>query len=84
MQFVIHTHDKPDGSTRRAPLREAHHEYLSCYHSIIVARGPVLDDDASGMIGSLLIYIIDFIDISGIQLIAGISLSAYSDIVLGQ
>ena len=54
MQFVIHTHDKPDGEARRAPLREAHHEYLSPYRNIIFARGPVLDDDGNRMIGSLL------------------------------
>jgi uncharacterized protein YciI len=54
MQFVIHTRDKPDGSALRAPLREAHHEYLSHYRDIIFARGPVLDDDGNHMIGSLL------------------------------
>ena len=55
MQYVIHTHDKPDGSARRAPLREAHHDYLSRHRNIIVARGPLLDDDGNRMIGSLLI-----------------------------
>ena len=55
MQFVIHCHDKPDGEALRAPLREAHHEYLKSFQNIIVARGPLLDDDAKDMTGSLLL-----------------------------
>ena len=60
MQFVIHAHDKPDGESRRAPVREAQHEYLKRHSAIIVARGPLLDDDGSHMIGSLLI-----VDVAG-------------------
>jgi uncharacterized protein YciI len=55
MQFVIHAHDKPDGGARRAPLREAHLRYLGDHQDIIVARGPLLDDDGVNTIGSLLI-----------------------------
>ena len=55
IQFVIHAHDKPDGSVHRAPPREAHHEYLHRYRNLLFARGPVLDDDGNRMIGSLLI-----------------------------
>jgi uncharacterized protein YciI len=55
MQFVIHAHDKPDGDARRAPLREAHRKYLDDHKSIIVARGPLLDDDGMKTIGSVLI-----------------------------
>lgn len=55
MQFVIHAHDKADGEARRAPVREAQHEYLKRHHNLIVARGPLLDDEGQRMIGSLLI-----------------------------
>ncbi|MEQ1772399.1 MAG: YciI family protein [Burkholderiales bacterium] len=54
MQFVIHAHDKPDGEARRAPVREAQHEYLARHSNIIVARGPLLDDDGKQMIGTLI------------------------------
>jgi uncharacterized protein YciI len=55
MQFVIHGHDTPDGGARRAPLREAHLEYLQDHKDIIVARGALLDDDGVKTIGSVLI-----------------------------
>lgn len=55
MQFVVHAHDKPDGEARRAPVREAQQEYLRKHAGIIVARGPLLDDEGQRMIGSLLI-----------------------------
>jgi uncharacterized protein len=55
MQFVIHCHDKPGGGARRAPLREAHLDYLSVHKGIIVAGGPLLDDEGVQTIGSVLI-----------------------------
>ena len=55
MQFVIHCHDRPDGGARRAQLRDAHRDYLKDHKDIIVARGPLLDDDAVKTIGSVLI-----------------------------
>ncbi len=54
MQFVIHAHDKADGGARRAPLREAHLDYLNNHRNSIVARGPLLDDEGNNTIGSLL------------------------------
>jgi hypothetical protein len=54
-QFVIHCHDKADGGARRAPLRDAHLDYLKDFSDIVVARGPLLDDDGKRTIGSLLI-----------------------------
>lgn len=54
MQFVIHAHDKADGSTRRAPLREAHLAHLNQHRDIIVARGPLHDDEGKRTIGSLI------------------------------
>ena len=55
MQFVIHCRDKADGETLRAPLRIEHHERLNANNNITVVRGPLLTDDGSRMIGSLLI-----------------------------
>jgi uncharacterized protein YciI len=55
MQFVIHCHDKPDGGARRAPLRDAHLDYLNVHKRIIVAHGSLLDDDGVKTIGSVLI-----------------------------
>lgn len=55
MQFVIHARDQADGAARRAPLREAHLAYLNQHASIIVARGPLLDDDDNRTTGSLIL-----------------------------
>jgi hypothetical protein len=55
MQFVIHCHDKPDSGARRAAQRDAHLDYLQRHKDIIVARGPLLDDDGVKTIGSVLI-----------------------------
>ena len=55
MQFVIHCHDRPDGGARRAQLRDAHRDYLKDHKDIIVACGPLLDDDGVKTIGSVLI-----------------------------
>ncbi|MGZ6194945.1 MAG: YciI family protein [Candidatus Binataceae bacterium] len=55
MQFVIHCHDKPDGDARRAPLRDAHLDYLNVHERIIVSHGSLLDDDGVKTIGSVLI-----------------------------
>ena len=55
MQFVIHCHDVADGAARRAPLRDAHLEYLNAQQDIIVARGPLQSDDGAQTVGSLLI-----------------------------
>lgn len=56
MQFVVHCHDVADGSARRAPLRDAHRDYLDAHRDIIVARGPLQTDDGAGTIGSVLIF----------------------------
>lgn len=55
MQFVIHCHDRPDEGARRAALRSAHHAYFDDHRSIVVTRGPLLDDDGAKTIGRLLI-----------------------------
>jgi uncharacterized protein YciI len=55
MQFVIHCHEKSDDGARRAPLREAHLDYLKLHKEIIVTHGPLLDDDGVKTIGAVVI-----------------------------
>ena len=54
MQFVIHAHDSADGAARRAPLRQAHIDYLNTHLHITIARGALLGDAGDKIIGSLL------------------------------
>ena len=55
MQFVIHCHDKPDRGARRGQLLAAHIDYLNQQKNLIVAHGPLLDDDGAKTIGNVLI-----------------------------
>ena len=55
MQFVVHCHDKPDRGARRGQLLAAHIDYLNQQKNIIVAHGPLLDDDGAKTIGNVLI-----------------------------
>ena len=55
MQFVIHCHDKPDSGVRRAQLSDAHLDYFKDHEDIVVAHGPLIDDDGVKTIGSVLI-----------------------------
>ena len=55
MQFVIHCLDKPDGGALRAPLEDAHSEYMKAHRGIIVARGALLDDSGAKSIGAVAI-----------------------------
>jgi uncharacterized protein len=54
MQFIIHAHDKVDGSKRRDPLRDAHEAYLERHRANLIARGPLLNDAGDRSIGSLI------------------------------
>ena len=63
MQFVIYCLDKTGHQQIRAGNRPARLDYLKQHMAHIVAAGPLLDDAATGMIGSLLI--VDFPDRAG-------------------
>ena len=54
-QFAITAHDRPDGAERRQAVAAAHHEYQATVMDRYVARGPMLTDDGSGLIGSFMI-----------------------------
>jgi uncharacterized protein YciI len=56
MQFVLYCLDKPGQAALRAEHRPAHLEYLKRHAAKISAAGPMLTEDGSGMIGSLLIF----------------------------
>ena len=54
-QFLIVAIDKPDGSVRRAAVNDAHHKFQATVMDRYVARGPLLADDGTTIIGSLMI-----------------------------
>jgi uncharacterized protein len=58
MNFVICLLDKPNSTDLRLSIRPAHKAYLSEISDRIAFAGPLMSDDASTMIGSLLV--IDF------------------------
>ena len=60
MHFVFRCLDRPDAAEVRRTHREAHLAHLASVEAQIVAAGPLLADDGTSMIGSLLV--IDFPD----------------------
>ena len=59
MLFCLHCLDK-DGHTQvRADNREAHVAHLRAQGERIVSAGPLLSDDTTAMVGSLLIVDVD-------------------------
>jgi len=55
MQFMIYGQDKPGHGELRAANRSAHLTYLDGFAANIVIAGPLLADDGTTMIGSLLL-----------------------------
>lgn len=55
MQFMIYCRDKPDHAAVRSANRTAHLAHLDGFASNLILAGPLLTDDGTGMIGSLLI-----------------------------
>ncbi len=53
MLFVIHAIDKPGNMDVRLKTRPAHLDYLTAAGEKVVAAGPTLTDDGSGMTGSV-------------------------------
>lgn len=58
MLYMFHLLDRPDGAALRAELRPRHKAYLAEAAQRIALAGPLLADDGSTMVGSLLV--IDF------------------------
>ena len=55
MLFVIHALDKPGALAERLAHYEAHKADAATHGVEIVMSGPLMDDDGSAMIGSLLL-----------------------------
>lgn len=55
MHFVVTCIDKPDHAQLRMDTRSAHIDYLSQFEQHVVMAGPLLSDDESAMVGSMLI-----------------------------
>lgn len=55
MHFVFYCIDRPDHGAVRAANRAAHLAFLEGYKEQLVVGGPLLGDDGSTMVGSLLI-----------------------------
>jgi uncharacterized protein len=55
MQFMIYCQDKPGHGEVRAANRNAHLSYLEGFAKNIVTAGPLLTEDGTTMIGSLLL-----------------------------
>jgi uncharacterized protein YciI len=54
-QFAITAYDRSDGHERRDAVADAHHEFQATVMDRYVARGPMLTDDGSELIGSFMI-----------------------------
>ena len=55
MHFVFHCTDKPDSAALRAANRPAHLAHLERHADAILAGGPLLGEDGTSAVGSLLI-----------------------------
>ncbi|HYG86354.1 MAG TPA: YciI family protein [Azospirillum sp.] len=55
MLFMFHCIDKAGSADVRAANRNAHLDYLEAHKDRILVAGPLLGDDGSSMVGSLLI-----------------------------
>ena len=60
MPYMVYCLDKPGHAHVRADNRAAHLDYLKKWSDKLIAAGPLLTDDGSGMIGSLILM--DFKD----------------------
>jgi len=55
MQFAIYCLDKPNSLDLRQRTREAHLAHAKAHNESIQLGGPLMTDDGTGMVGSLLI-----------------------------
>lgn len=54
-QYAVTAVDGPDAAARRAAVAQDHHKYQASVMDRYVARGPMQQDDGSGLIGSFMI-----------------------------
>lgn len=68
MLFMFHCIDKAGAADVRAANRNAHLDYLEAHKDRVFAAGPLLGDDGTSMVGSLLI--IEFPDMAAARAFA--------------
>lgn len=68
MLYMFHCTDKAGAAEIRASNRAVHLEYLEAHAARLFAAGPLLSDDGTGMVGSLLI--VDCVDAAEAQAFA--------------
>ena len=54
-QFAISAYDGPEAGARRKAVAEDHHKFQATVMDRYIARGPMQSDDATGLIGSMMI-----------------------------
>ncbi len=52
LQFIVRSTDAPNACTLRAPLVQAHRDYMDRHADIIIARGRLVSDDGAKPVGS--------------------------------
>jgi len=62
IQVMFHGLDQPGAGALRQKFREAHEAYLAQYASQVMARGPLVTDDAEQPIGSVLLLDVSDMD----------------------
>lgn len=55
MMYVIYCLDKPEHSETRMQFREKHREWLNTHVDRIIGSGPLLNDEGTGVLGSMII-----------------------------
>ena len=54
-QFIVHSIDVPGSDALRAPLVEAHRDYMAQHADVMIARGRLMSDDGETVVGSALL-----------------------------
>ena len=55
IQAMFYGLDNPDGTAKRAEHRAAHEAYLNDHADTVMVRGPLLNDEGTGSIGSVIL-----------------------------
>ena len=53
MEYFFYCRDKPDSAAIRQAIVEQHWAFMDTYDDVMIARGPTLSDDGSGVTGSM-------------------------------
>ena len=70
IQALFHGLDHPDGQAKRTEHRDAHQAYLDEHGDKVMARGPLLNDEGSESVGSIMLLDLPDLD-AGRELLEG-------------